>query len=297
MHTFITEAVIPKYPFELDAETGNTMFRINRNDCVVNYKKSDFLVPHRKNYYFMAFVKQGNNRHWIDTIPYTLKPNAFYFTIPHQVHLKEVTEPFSGISLSFTEDFLAMDDSNSLKNLPIIQNPDNGHELLLSNQDVIFIDDLLEKIFAENNSKNEWQHNMLLAYMKVLLIYLSRLYTEQFSHQEQSPGRILLKKYLAKIDEAYTSNHEVANYADMLNISPGHLSELIKEQSGKPAITHIHERLIVEAKRLLFHTDYAVKEIAFHLGFEDASYFNRFFKRLTDTTPVNFRTSIREMYH
>jgi AraC-like DNA-binding protein len=297
MDTFITKAVIPKYAFEPDADTGNTMFRINRNDCIVNYKKSDFLVPHRKNYYFMAFVKQGNNRHWIDTTPYTLKPNAFYFTIPHQVHLKEVTEPFSGISLSFTEDFLAMDESNSLKNLPIIQNPDNGHELLLSDQDVLFIDDLLEKIFAEYNSKYEWQHNMLLAYMKVLLIYLSRLYTEQFSHQEQSPGRILLKKYLAKIDESYTNNHEVADYADMLNISPGHLSELIKEQSGKPAIIHIHERLIVEAKRLLFHTDYAVKEIAFHLGFEDASYFNRFFKRLTDTTPVNFRTSIREMYH
>lgn len=297
MDTFITEAVIPKYAFEPDADTGNTMFRINRNDCVVNYKKSDFLVPHRKNYYFMAFVKQGNNRHWIDTTPYTVKPNAFYFTIPHQVHLKEVTEPFSGISLSFTEDFLAMDESNSLKSLPIIQNPDNGHELLLNDQDMIFIDDLLEKIFAEYNSKNEWQHNMLLAYMKVLLIYLSRLYTEQVSHQEQLPGRILLKRYLAKIDEAYTNNHEVADYADMLNISPGHLSELIKEQSGKPAITHIHDRLIVEAKRLLFHTDYAVKEIAFHLGFEDASYFNRFFKRLTDTTPVNFRTSIREMYH
>lgn len=297
MDTFITEAVIPKYAFEPDVDTGNTMFRINRDDCVVNYKKSDFLVSHRKNYYFMAFVKQGNSRHWIDTTPYTIKPNAFYFTIPQQVQLKEVTEPFSGISLSFTEDFLAIDESNSLKNLPIIQNPDNGHELLLNDQDLIFIDDLLEKIFAEYNSKNEWQHNMVLAYMKVLFIYLSRLYTEQFSSQEQLPGKLLLKRYLTKIDEAYTSNHEVADYADMLNISAGHLSELVKEQSGKPAITHIHERLIVEAKRLLVHTDYAVKEIAFHLGFDDASYFNRFFKRLTDITPANYRNNIREMYH
>lgn len=297
MDAFITDEVIPKYPFEPDMVTGNTMFRITQNDCVVNYRKSDFLVPHRKNYYFMAFVKDGRNRHWIDTTPYTIKSKAFYFTVPHQVHLKEVSEPFTGVSISFTDDFLAMDESNSLKNLPIIQNPDNGHELLLSDEDYKFVDDLTEKIFAEYHSKNDWQHNMLLAYMKVLLIYLSRLYTEQFTYQEQSPGRLLLKKYLAKIDEAYTNNHEVADYADMLNISPGHLSELVKEQSGKPAITHIHERLIVEAKRLLLHTDYAVKEIAFYLGFEDASYFNRFFKRLTDTTPVNFRNAIREMYH
>ena len=297
METFITEAVIPKYDFEPDVDTDNTMFRINRDDCVVNYRKSDFLVPHRKNYYFMAFVRQGSNRHWIDTTPYTLKPKTFYFTVPHQVHLKEEAEPFSGTTLSFTEDFLAMDESNSLKKLPVIENPDDGHELILSDTDFNFIEDLLQKIMDEYHAKNDWQHNMLLAYMKVLLIYLSRLYTEQFSHKEQSADRLLLKRYLAKIDESYISLHEVTDYAELLNISPGHLSELVKEQSGKPAIAHIHDRLIVEAKRLLFHTDYAVKEIAFHLGFEDSSYFNRFFKRLTDTTPVNYRNTIREMYH
>ena len=53
----------------------------------------------------------------------------------------------------------------------------------------------------------------------------------------------------------------------------------------------------VEAKRLLFHTDQSIKEIAFALGFEDASYFNRFFKRIALTTPADYRSSIREMYH
>ncbi len=138
---------------------------------------------------------------------------------------------------------------------------------------------------------------MLLSYMKVLLVYLSRLYMEQFNDNDGENDRILLKKYLRRIDESYTSLHEVAAYAEMLNISAGHLSEVIKEQSGKGAIVHIHERLILEAKRLLFHTDSTIKEIAFHLGFEDASYFNRFFKRLTGHTPLNYRTNFREMYH
>jgi len=83
----------------------------------------------------------------------------------------------------------------------------------------------------------------------------------------------------------------------MLNISAGHLSEVVKEQSGKPAIAHIHERLILETKRLLFHTDQSVKEIAFRLGFEEASYFNRFFKRIVGDTPLTYRNTIREMYH
>ncbi len=68
-------------------------------------------------------------------------------------------------------------------------------------------------------------------------------------------------------------------------------------QSGRPAIKHIHERLVLEARRLLFHTDNSLKEIGFDLGFSDASYFNRFFKRETGVTPAGYRSNIRKMYH
>jgi AraC family transcriptional activator of pobA len=291
-----TEVAIPNYPFEPDEAVGNPIFRIQQDDCVATYKRSDFLIPHRKEYYFLALVKAGSSRHWIDTTPYIVKPNAFYFTIPHQVHLKEEVQVFTGISLGITEEFLALDESGSLKKLPIIQNPDNGHELLLSDADLVFIEDLLEKMLVEYHTKNSWQNTMLLAYTKVLLIYLSRLYEQQFTKVVPQPNRVLLNTFLSKIEEWHIRLHDVAAYADMMNISAGYLSELVKEQSGKPAIVHIHERLIMEAKRLLFHTDQSIKEIAFALGFEDASYFNRFFKRITLCTPADYRSSIRKMY-
>ncbi len=297
MYLYKEEPVIPKYGFEPDTETGNPIFRISKNDCVVNYKRSDFLIPHRKDYYFMAFVRQGSSRHWIDMTPYDLKPNTFYFTVPHQVHLKESGEPLSGITLSFAKDFLASDHNGGLKDLPIIQNLHNGHELYLNEQALKFIEDILDKIYTEYHAKETWHQSMLSAYMKILLVYLSRLYMEQYREQEPGPERIILQKFLTKVDECHTRAHEVTAYAEMLNISPGHLSELVKEQSGKPAIIHIHERLILESKRLLFHTNHAIKEIAFLLGFEDASYFNRFFKRLTNYTPAYYRTNFREMYH
>jgi len=69
----------------------------------------------------------------------------------------------------------------------------------------------------------------------------------------------------------------------------------VKTQSGKPAIKHIHERQLLEAKRLLFHANNSLKEIAFDLGFSDASYFNRFFKRETGVTPAEYRADIRKM--
>ncbi|SIS94334.1 AraC-type DNA-binding protein [Filimonas lacunae] len=294
---FDADMVIPRYAFEADATVGNPYFHINRGECVMNYEqKEDLLVPHRKDHYFMVFVKAGNSRHWIDMTPYTVQSNAFYFCIPHQVLLKEDIQPFTGFVISFTKEFLALDEHGFLQNLPVIQNPLNGHELLLNETDQVYIENLLNQLMAEYLLKHEWQMQMLLSYMKTLLIYLSRLYTEQFKHRE--PGsNALLKSFLAKVDALFIQQHDVAAYADMLHISAGHLSEVVKEQSGKPAIAHIHERLMLEAKRLLFRSEGSVKEIAYELGFEDASYFNRFFKRLAGQTPVEYRKFVREMYH
>jgi len=290
------EQIIPSYAFEPHRHSGNHMFCIDRLNTAASYGNKDLLIPHRKDYYFMVLIKSGGSRHWIDMKPYDIKPNKFYFTVPHQVHLKEEMTPLTGICLRFNRDFLATDHDGTLSSLPIIQNPHNGHELSLDAKDLQFVEDILGKLLDEYDSKSAWQPAMLLSYMRILLVCLSRLYTEQFSGSGQGEDRLLLKRYLAKIEDSYRQLHEVADYASLLNISPGHLGDVVKEQSGKPAITHIHERLAMEAKRLLFHTDQVIKEIAFHLGFEDASYFSRFFKRMTGHTPQVYRDNFREMY-
>lgn len=298
MFTTTEDKDIPRYAFEPDAATGHPMFRIDKNREIRNYRRLDFFVPHRKDYYFLAFVKVGSSRHWIDMKSYVLQPDTLYFTVPQQVHLKEDSDaPLSGISVCFSEAFLAAAEGHFLKELPLIQNPFNGHELKLNAADVVFVEDMLERIYTEYHTAGQWQQGMLMAYLKVLLIYLSRLYTEQFAASDAVPEKRILKQYLAYINERYTDSHEVADYAAVMNLSAGYLSEVIKAQSGKPPIAHIHERLMLEARRLLFHSELSVKEIAFELGFEDDSYFNRFFKRLNGQTPVAYRTDTRKMYH
>lgn len=179
----------------------------------------------------------------------------------------------------------------------MIQNPQSNHELVLTEADTDFVEDLLTKINAEYQNPGEWRQRLLTAYLTVLLTYLSKLYTEQFKSNEISADKLLLKNFQANINERFLELREVGDYASLLNISAGHLSEVVKIQSGKPAIKHIHERLVLEARRLLFHTNSSLKEIAFELSFSDASYFNRFFKRETGITPVEYRTTIRKTYH
>jgi len=295
MHTISPPDLrIPSYPLEADGATD--FFQIRRMNQVAVHGKNDLLIPHRKDYYFLVLLWEGSGRHWIDTTAYSLKPDTLYFTVPHQVILKEELQPVSGFNINFTEEFLALDSSGVLRQLPIIQNPQNGHELFLAPSDVAFVQDILEKSYAEYCAARPWHHTMLLAYMHVLLVHLSRLYTEQYRTPERAEEAALLGKFRTKIEASYTRHHDVATYADMLHLSAGHLSEVVKAQSGKSAIAHIHERLVVEAKRLLFHTEHTSQEIAFQLGFEDASYFNRFFKRLAQQTPLQYRLATREMY-
>jgi AraC family transcriptional activator of pobA len=296
MHILNHNQQVPVYPLEPDEVTGNKYFRVyNYEGSLPN--QSDLLIPHRKDHYLIVFIRRAGSRQWIDMTPYMLKDNTIYFTGPNQIIVKEGFKQLWSTGIAFTAEFLSFQENASLSSLPLIQNPQGGHELLLTEADINFVEDMLAKINVEYQCPGEWQPRMLTAYLTVLLTYLSRLYTEQFRDNNTSAEKLLLKKFQAKINECFRELREVGDYASLLYISAGHLSEVVKTQSGKPAIKHIHERVVLEARRLLFHTNNSLKEIAFDLGFADASYFNRFFKRETGMTPAVYRASIRKMYH
>lgn len=293
----LTESNIPVYTLEEGGHYGEKYFEIAKCVGLTSHQKDYFFVPHRNNFYKLILVREGNSRHWVDMVPFTVKPNAFYFSSPQHIVLKEENSYSDVVAICFTDEFLEIEENRMLRKLPIIQNLRNEHELVLSDEDITYLNDVIDKLIAEYKHENGWRNSMLSAYLQVMLIYLSRIYTERFADNNSHENRELLKRFQSLITENFNTVHDVAGYAAMVNLSAGHFSELIKVQSGKTAMQHIHERLLLEAKRLLFHTQTSVKEIAFQLGFEDASYFNRFFKRLTSATPAEYRSSIREMYH
>lgn len=294
--TISENSVIPQ--FNLKNAVGQpSMIEMREAEGMERIIEDGFLMPHRKDYYLFAFVEEGKSRHWIDNVPYTVKNDTFYFTIPQQIHLKEEVCPMKGLVLNFTDEFLMLEENRMLRQLPIIQNPAATHEIELTDADRFFVKDIMLKMLEEFNTGSDWRNQMLTSLLRVLIIYLSRLYTMQYGERCITQDYCLLKKYQKLISDHHTETHEVAAYANLLNISPGYLNDVIKQQSGKTAISHIHSRLAVEAKRRLLHTQLSVKQIADELGFEDAAYFHRFFKRLVDDTPAAYRVKIREMYN
>ena len=81
----------------------------------------------------------------------------------------------------------------------------------------------------------------------------------------------------------------VSLIAKQLFVNSNYLNSSIKNLTGKTASAHIQEKVLLEAKSFLLHTDLQVSEIAFKLGFENTSYFNRFFKKNTNLTPTEYR--------
>jgi AraC family transcriptional regulator, transcriptional activator of pobA len=97
------------------------------------------------------------------------------------------------------------------------------------------------------------------------------------------------RQFDALLQRHYLENKDVAFYAEKLNLTPNHLSETIKAATGKSAKKRIEDMLMMEAKCLLKQTDMTIKEITYWLGFEDPSYFIKFFKNSENVTPNAYR--------
>jgi AraC-like DNA-binding protein len=105
----------------------------------------------------------------------------------------------------------------------------------------------------------------------------------------------IVNRFKQLVRNNYKAVKQVQQYAALLNITPLYLNEVAKEITGFPASHWIRQEILLEAKRLLYHTLLDVKQIAYELGYEDHAYFSRFFKKNTGITALEFRIKNHEM--
>jgi AraC family transcriptional activator of pobA len=125
--------------------------------------------------------------------------------------------------------------------------------------------------------------NTLVAYL------LSQFLNVAKSQETHSRSEEVTKAFRKLLDNNYVSLKRPGQYAALLHISTSYLNECIKGSTGYSVSHLIQERIILEAKRLLYHTDKSVKEIAFDLGYADYPYFSRLFTKTTGTSAITFR--------
>jgi AraC family 4-hydroxyphenylacetate 3-monooxygenase operon regulatory protein len=110
-----------------------------------------------------------------------------------------------------------------------------------------------------------------------------------------SPGPLALYRRFLELVEAHHGDHwPIARYAARLNVTQSRLYELCQLSAERSPKTILNDRIVQEARRYLAFSEASMKEVAGLLGFEDANYFFRFFKRLTGETPLTYRRRLRD---
>ncbi len=123
----------------------------------------------------------------------------------------------------------------------------------------------------------------------LVALVISQYLSLSQSTDQLSRFTVITKAFKSSLEQHYTEIKSPAEYAKKLNISTPYLNECVKTTTGHPVSYHIHQRVILESQRLLYHSDKSIKEIAAELGYDDYSYFTRLFVKVTGMTPVAFR--------
>lgn len=286
-----TQTIIPVFNFRMC--TGDQDFSIVRLNPFEILGKLQ--VPHRQEGYNISILLQGRIIRYIDFERHVIEAPAVICVGPNQINHYEHAEGADMICISFSQDFLI----SEMRQWVACWECKFSQVILDANaefiSELLVYTDLMTKEFEENNVKKETViRNLLNAF--IIKIARQRETIVSVMRLDNAANKIV-EQFKSLLDTHFKEKTQVAQYAEMLHVTPGHLNDVIKTTVGKTAKQIIDEKRIMEAKRLLFWADYNLKEIAGLLSFEDDAYFNRFFKKHTGYTPFAFQRTIREKYN
>lgn len=155
------------------------------------------------------------------------------------------------------------------------------------------IKNLFQNIREELEGKDSSAEEMIRTYVKQIIIRATRKWKQQnLDHGDlKIPGNELdvFRHFSRLLEIHFREKHHVSEYAELLHVAPKTLTHKFKNLKLESPNQFIINRILLEAKRLLFYTDKPVKEIAYNLGYEDPAYFNRLFTAKTGSTPSQFK--------
>ena len=247
--------------------------------------------PHRHRYYEVIWVRGGEGAHAVDFVDCPLEPGQVCIIAPGQIHQWHDND-FSGQILLFAQPLLDRETANRLKfGSGLAMRPDAPPVVALDEASLPDIQPLWQLLEREHESdRPDWhQVRPLLAALMAALAQIARRQTGLGLHRYGERIETLLKL----VDRHFLEHRATAFYAGELGISAKRLNQITREVTGRTVLQTLHDRLLLEARRDLALTPRSVKAIGHRLGFEDASYFTRFFRTHTGGTPHAFRDAMR----
>lgn len=247
--------------------------------------------------YTIAFKKVISGNFYYGRTKYDHQGGSMTYIKPGQVvELKNLRLEGSGFAIMFHPDFLNGEPLHQTIKKYSFFNYETNEALHISPREEEIIWELFRKIETEyNNDQDDYSKEIILGHIEAILRYSQRFYRRQFLDRSELTGKVI-SRFNKEIQQYFENGAlqtnglpTVAAIAAQLKMSPGYLSDVLRQETGRPAIDHIHSYLISEAKNLLIGTDLTISQIAYQLGFENPPYFSRLFRKETDLSPVSYR--------
>ncbi|KQO24888.1 helix-turn-helix domain-containing protein [Flavobacterium aquidurense] len=268
--------ILPRYKIDLKND-----FVFLKEDDLEKFMFSD-LNAHSHNYYILSFLYEGSVAHLSDfEHELVSSPAVLMLDIDH-VHTHPDISDCKIVSIAFSTNFISDQQQTFLQKVSqVFSRP----FINISSEELNQLDEII-KIIARESLNDKKDYELLKALLNVLIVKCLRL-SETYPITDQNKNGIY-SNFKTLLKANFQKQHQVKFYADRLNVSTRILTQYIRSSTFKTPKQLIDEHLLLEAKRLLYWSNASSKEIAWQLGFETDSYFNRFFKKHIGKTPKEF---------
>lgn len=247
---------------------------------------------HRHDFFFILALENGKGSHKIDFTSYEVCDHSVFFMRPGQVHELTLKAGSTGYLMEFNTDFYFPHDKASSQ---LLRKVSNKNLCQLDESRVRKLLSILTSIFQEYTDKQERYHEVIKANLGIFFIELLRHRQNRESpiNKDTQYTQERLEEFLELLEIHVSNQKLVSQYAEIMNLSVYQLNAITKTTLGKTCSELIDEYILLESKRYLLATSNQVTQIAYHLGYEDVSYFIRFFKKNTGYSPEAFRNNFK----
>jgi AraC-like DNA-binding protein len=247
---------------------------------------------HRIDFHVVLLFGEGPVRHMVDFTEYEAMAGDLLWIRPGQVHRFSRTSEYRGTVLTMQPGFLprATVEATGLYryDLPPLLRPDAAQ--LAGLRGAL---EQLRREYEDTDTLPLSLHTAVLRHsLTAFLLRLAHLAASSAeSLRQRSDSTFTL--FRDAVEQDFATNHSVSAYADALGYSRRTLVRAVRAATGETPKAFIDKRVVLEAKRLLAHTDLPIGRVGAAVGFPDAANFSKFFHQHTDLTPAAFRAELR----
>lgn len=257
---------------------------------------SSINIPYRSNYYGIGLCTKGKATLKANLETYPVEKNCIITMSPpvikQWVHL---AADYETMAVFFTKDFFIKKNPNKnyLDTFSFFD-PNAKHVSQFSDNQAKTINIILKNIQAKLNEQHPYKYEIASNLIEILLFETAAVYDKEnfISYYKQTRSEQLTTEFKKSVCAHFAQERSVQFYASLLFVSPKHLTEVVKQETGKSAKEWIDELVILEAKVLLQNPTLSIANIADRLSFANQAVFGKFFKNLTDLSPLAYRQSL-----